>query len=316
MEYLDACDAGACLRAADLLSWGKNVVVPSETVYGLAGLARSDLGVAGIFKAKKRPSDNPLIVHVLGKNMAQELAHIEGLAERLMDHFWPGPLTILLPKKEGAALSSLVTAGLPQLALRAPSHPIFRELIAMTGPLAAPSANPSGAPSPTRPEHILANPPSGVDALLAAGPCACGLESTVVGIEHGHIIIHRPGMITSEALSAHAPTTILRDREQSASPGLRHRHYAPKANLILNQPKPVEGQFHIAFGPSAHADFQLSASGDLAEAAQRLFHGLMEADRMGAKMASVAPIPNEGLGIAINERLQRAAAGGIIDVES
>ena len=316
MEQLDGHNSEACLRAADLLCWGKNVIIPSETVYGLAGLARSDEGVAGIFRAKKRPPDNPLIVHVLGKNMAGDLAHIGGLAERLMDKFWPGPLTILLPKRDDAPLSQLVTAGLPQVALRAPSHPIFRELIAMAGPIAAPSANPSGAPSPTRPEHILANPPSHVDAFLAAGICACGLESTVVEIQQENIIIHRPGMVTEEELSTIAPTSNLAAGAASASPGRRHRHYAPKATLILNQEAADQGDFHIAFGPTNHADFQLSATSDLAEAAQRLFHGLMEADRMGAGKVSVAPIPEEGLGIAINDRLRRAAEGGKIDVES
>lgn len=302
-------DAGLA-EAAAVLHGGGLVAVPTETVYGLAARADSAEAVAAIYRAKGRPDFNPLIVHVAGVGQAGALARLDERAHRLAEAFWPGPLTLVLPRREDAPLAGAVTAGLPTVALRCPAHPAMRRLLAETGlPLAAPSANRSGAVSPTRAEHVAASLGGRVDLIVDGGACNAGLESTIVALrEGGGWQVLRPGPIPSARIAA-----VLGEAEAVTSaggieaPGQLASHYAPGKPVRLDAMTAQADEFLIGFG-AVPGDVTLSASGDLAEAAARLYDALHRAAASDKPRVAVAPVPDDGIGIAINDRLRRAAA--------
>ncbi|WP_242678866.1 L-threonylcarbamoyladenylate synthase [Rhodobacter calidifons] len=303
-------DAGIA-RAAELLAGGELVAFPTETVYGLGGDARSDLAVAGIFAAKGRPSFNPLIVHLPDLAAAERIAQVGDRARRLAMAFWPGPLTLVLPLREGAGISPLVTAGLPTVAIRVPAHPLAQRLLrAFGGPVAAPSANPSGRVSPSRADHVLEGLSGRIAAVLDGGPCAVGLESTIVQTDPAAVLL-RPGGVPVEALETAlgAPLATAGTAGRPTSPGQLASHYAPRACLRLDATEARPGEVLVGFGP-VRGRLSLSESGDLTEAAARLFHLMREADRLAGPDGRIAfaPVPDSGLGRAINDRLRRAAA--------
>lgn len=300
--------AGAVLRAGGLIAF------PTETVYGLGGDARSDLAVARIFDAKGRPRFNPLIVHVATLDQARELAEFDSRALALAQRFWPGPLTLVLPARAGNGLSALVSADLPSLAIRIPAHTAARALLAaFAGPLAAPSANPSGRISPTKADHVLQGLGGRIAGVLDGGPCAVGVESTIVSLLGDAPRILRHGGCAAEdieaALGAPLALAAAADAQRPVAPGQLASHYAPAASLRLNALQAQAGEVLIGFG-TVVGDLSLSPTGDLVQAAAQLFAALRAADDMaGAHGAiAVAPIPDHGLGRAINDRLARAAA--------
>lgn len=299
-------------RAVALLRAGGLVAFPTETVYGLGADARSDHAVAGIFEAKERPRFNPLIVHVADIEAARQLAVFDPLAERVASAFWPGPLTLVLPLREPTGLSPLVTADLPTVAIRLPAHPVARELLrAFGGPVAAPSANPSGRVSPTRAEHVVAGLSGRIAAVVDAGPCEVGVESTILALTKDGARLLRPGGIPAEALEEciGQPLETEADPARPSAPGQLASHYAPDATLRLMANAPEPDEFWLGFGKdAASADLNLSDTGDLVEAAANLFHYLREADRRADRRIAVSPIPETGIGRAINDRLRRAAA--------
>jgi L-threonylcarbamoyladenylate synthase len=302
-------DDAAIARAAALIRAGQLVAVPTETVYGLAADATSGEAVAGIYAAKGRPSFNPLIVHVGSMAEAETLADLPPAAHRLAAAFWPGPLTMVLPLRKGSPVSALVTAGLPTLALRMPSHPAMQALIrAAERPLAAPSANASGRISATRAEHVAASLGERVPLILDGGPTRHGLESTIVAVDSDRLRLLRPGPITAKQVSAAAamPVDTASDGTIEA-PGQMSSHYAPGKPVRLGALDRHAGEWLIGFGPIA-GDDSLSPSGNLVEAAARLFDALHRADAADAMAIAIAPVPDDGLGLAINDRLRRAAA--------
>ena len=298
-----ADDAGIA-EAARLIRAGQPVAVPTETVYGLAADATSGEAVARIYEAKGRPSFNPLIVHVTGIDQAERIARFDPAARALAQRYWPGPLTLVLPLREEAGIASIVTAGLTTVALRASAHPAMQALIAAAGrPLAAPSANASGRISPTRAAHVLDSLKGRVPLILDGGQTAHGLESTIVAVADGEVRLLRPGPISAEELGAVAAPI----PERIVAPGQLASHYAPAKPLRLNVTEAVPDEWLIGFGDIA-GDVSLSRSADLVEAAAALFDLLHDADRQAAPRIAVAPIPEDGLGAAINDRLRRAAA--------
>ncbi|HLZ77726.1 MAG TPA: L-threonylcarbamoyladenylate synthase [Sphingomonas sp.] len=304
-----ALDDAAIEAAATLIRAGQPVAVPTETVYGLAADATSGEAVARIYAAKGRPSFNPLIVHVASLAEAEALAEFSPVARRLAERFWPGPLTLVLPLRDGSPVAGLVTAGLPTLALRMPAHPAMRALITASGrPLAAPSANASGKISATRAEHVAASLGDRVPLILDGGPTHLGLESTIVAVGEDRLRLLRPGPIDAGALAEVSclPVSTANDGSIEA-PGQLSSHYAPDKPLRLEAVERRDGEWLIGFGAIA-GDDTLSAGGDLVEAAARLFDALHRTEGVSASGVAVAPIPREGLGIAINDRLQRAAA--------
>ena len=303
-------DPEAIAYAAMMLAKGRLVAMPTETVYGLAADARNAGAVAAIYAAKGRPGFNPLIVHAPDLEVAGEIGDFHPQARRLADAFWPGPLTLVVPRREGSGLASLVTAGLDTVAIRVPAHPVAQDLLhAFGGVVAAPSANISGRISPTTARHVMAGLAGRLAAVLDAGPCGVGVESTIVGWQGDTPLLLRPGGLPAEEIETclgrplAAPET---DPDRPAAPGMLVSHYAPGASVRLNADAPLAGEFLIGFGAVA-GDVSLSPSGDLTEAAARLFDLLHEADRTGRPIA-IAPIPGHGLGRAINDRLTRAAA--------
>ncbi len=297
-------DAAALLRAGDLVAF------PTETVYGLGADAGNGQAVAGIYAAKGRPSFNPLIVHVPGVEEVERLAVASARARDLMAAFWPGPLTLVLPLRDGAGLSPLVTAGLPTVALRAPAHPLAGTLLQEVGrPLAAPSANPSGRVSPTTADHVLGGLSGRIAAVLDGGSCPVGLESTILGFGDGGPRLLRAGGLPTEALETALGERLILDTDPArvAAPGQMASHYAPRGVVRLNALLPKPGEVMLGFGP-VPGEITLSPSGDLQEAAANLFGALHQLDAMGAQRIAVAPIPETGLGRAINDRLRRAAA--------
>jgi len=304
-----AADAVGIARAAELLRAGRLVAVPTETVYGLATRADIEAAVAAVFTAKGRPDFNPLIVHVGSLAMAHDLARLDGRAEILAQRYWPGPLTLVLPLRSGTAIAPAVTAGLPTVALRMPDHPALQRLLReLALPLAAPSANRSGEISPTAPEHVVRSLGAAVDAILDGGRCARGLESTVVALrDDGSWQLLRPGPIAGDELAQLlGPATPLADAAIEA-PGQLARHYSPGKPVRLEVRKAADDEFLIGFGP-VEGDCSLSAIGDLALAAARLYACLHEAAASPLPRIAVAPIPEDGIGAAINDRLRRAAA--------
>ncbi len=309
-DLLSATETGIA-EAARLLAEGALVAFPSETVYGLGGDARSDVAVARIFEAKGRPQFNPLIVHVANMEAARAIAVFSDGAERVAAAFWPGPLTLVLPLSETSGLSPLVTAGLDSVAVRIPDHPVARSLLtAFGGPIAGPSANPSGKVSPTRAEHVMAGLSGRIAAVIDGGACPVGVESTILGMTDGPVLL-RPGGIPAEALEACLGQRLASggDAAKPSAPGQLASHYAPAAPVRLGVTEPEPGDFWLGFGPDAlMADLNLSPTGDLVEAAANLFHYLREADARASGTIVVSPIPETGLGRAINDRLRRAAA--------
>ncbi len=302
-------DLPALREAAMLIRAGEPVAVPTETVYGLAADARDSGAVAAIYAAKGRPSFNPLIVHVADRAMAQGIALFGDSATRLADAFWPGALTLVLPLREGSGITPAVTAGLPTIAVRLPAHPAMQALIRESGrPLAAPSANRSGAISPTSAEHVLASLEGRIRMILDAGPTREGLESTIAAPETSGIRLLRPGPITA-AMLEEASGLPVRQVENGAieSPGQMTSHYAPGKPVRLNVSIAERDEYLIGFGPMP-CSYNLSPDADLAEAAARLFAALHIADASGSARIAVAPIPENGIGAAINDRLKRAAA--------
>ena len=292
--------------AAMLLREGGVVGMPTETVYGLAADAGNARAVARVFETKRRPAFNPLIVHVLGVEDASRVAVLDERARELADAFWPGPLTMVLPLAEGAEVASIALAGLRTVAVRAPRHPVARALLAAAGrPLVAPSANLSGSVSPTRAAHVADDLP-GV-RVLDGGPCKAGLESTIVGLAGARPTLLRPGVVTTDAIEAVLGEALASPAGTIEAPGMMTSHYAPTAPLRLGAVRARPGEALLGFGGTPGAALDLSPSGDLAEAAANLFDMLRRLDDQAVAIA-VAPVPERGLGAAINDRLRRAAA--------
>lgn len=306
----------ALAPALELLRAGEVVAIPTETVYGLAGDATDGRAVARIFEAKGRPRFNPLIAHVASLAMAEGLAAFDPLSRRLAETFWPGPLTLVLPLGENSAILPLVTAGLDTIALRMPRG-FGAELIAALGrPLAAPSANSSGRVSATTAAAVAADLGARIPLIVDGGPTPVGLESTIVKVEGGRVRLLRPGGVPAQEIERIAGRPL--ERKAAAgieAPGMLASHYAPRAGVRPNARDVRAGEALLSFGPApvegaekAVARLNLSSSGDMREAAANLFSMLQELDRSGAGAIAVAPIPADGLGEAINDRLARAAA--------
>lgn len=298
----------AIAYAAQVLRESGLVAFPTETIYGLGADARNGKAVAGIFAAKGRPRFNPLIVHVRDLAEAETHAVFSDTARKLAEIFWPGALTLVLPRRTHTPLSELVSAGLDTVALRVPAHPVALALLQKADlPIAAPSANPSGRISPTMAVHVAAGLGRNVDLILDGGATPLGLESTVIGFDGDRAVLLRPGAIARQAIESIAGP--LADAGAAIrSPGQLESHYAPNATLRLNAREKESGELLLGFGPSSpDAKLNLSPAGDLMEAASNLFAMLHELDRQGPRIA-VAPIPETGLGEAINDRLRRAAA--------
>lgn len=296
--------------AVEALRRGELVAFPTETVYGLGADAANPQAVARVFAAKGRPHFNPLIAHVLGLADAERHATLHPNARALAERFWPGPLTLVAPRRPDSSVCELACAGLTTIALRAPSHPIARDLIeAFDGPIVAPSANRSGHVSATTAMHVLSDLGDAVDMVLDGGAAGIGLESSIVAIdETGRATLLRPGAIAREDIE---PITgpLGTPRGAIEAPGMMARHYAPRARLRLDAEAPAPGEAYLAFGAAAPAGgLSLSVSGDLIEAAANLYAHLRALDAAGATIIAVAPIPHDGLGEAIRDRLARAAA--------
>lgn len=305
---LPADDSGIP-RAADLLRQGALVAMPTETVYGLAGDARNDRAVAAIFAAKGRPRFNPLIVHLGSLAAVEDFAVLTPMARRLAAAFWPGPMTLVLPLKGG--LSPLVTAGLETVAIRLPAHPVARALLAaFGGPLAAPSANPSGRISPVTAQHVLEGLGGRIAAVIDGGACAVGLESTILDATGEAPVLLRQGGLPVETIESLGLTVKSRQDTAITAPGQLASHYAPRGRVRLEVLRPEPGEVWVGFGPCPGATLTLSETGDLTEAAARLFHALHQADALAGGQGTIAfaPVPEQGLGRAINDRLRRAAA--------
>jgi L-threonylcarbamoyladenylate synthase len=298
-------------HAAEALLEGKLVAFPTETVYGLGADATQDKAVAQVFAAKNRPSFNPLIVHVASLDEAAALGEFGDEASELAKLFWPGPLTLAVPRRKGCAVSLLASAGLPTIALRVPKHPLAQALLkAARRPVVAPSANPSGRISPTTAAHVKEGLGDKVSLILDGGPSAIGLESTIVGFPNGRATLLRPGGLAREDIERALGHKLAAggDAKKPSAPGQLESHYAPRARLRLNAEAAREGEAYLAFGEAPEAQFNLSPTGDLTEAAANFFRLLHELDAAEFETIAVAPIPDHGLGEAINDRLKRAAA--------
>ncbi len=307
---LRRADAGAISDAARILRAGGLVAFPTETVYGLGADATDGRAVARIFEAKGRPRFNPLIVHVRDAAAAERFAQFNDAARKLAAAFWPGALTLVLPRAADCPLSELVSAGLDTVALRMPAHPVAVALIAQSGlAIAAPSANASGRITATTAEHVAQGLDGKVDLILDGGATPLGLESTVIGFDGATPVLLRSGAIARTAIEAVVgPLAAPRDAKVQ-SPGQLSSHYAPRAALRLNVRAAAPDEALLGFGPDAPREaMNLSPAGDLRDAAANLFAMLHALDAKGAKAIAVMPIPNEGLGEAINDRLMRAAA--------
>ncbi|WBU56761.1 L-threonylcarbamoyladenylate synthase [Paracoccus sediminicola] len=307
-----APEAEQIAYAAMMLAQGRLVAMPTETVYGLAADARNGQAVAGIYAAKGRPSFNPLIVHAPDLATAERIGIFDDAARRLAAAFWPGALTLVVPLRGGSGIASIVTAGLDTVAIRVPAHPVAQDLLyAFGGVVAAPSANPSGRISPTTAQHVMDGLGDRLAAIIDAGPCQVGVESTIIGRQGGKHVLLRPGGLPAETIAdclgePLASPAANADPQRPEAPGMLSSHYAPGAPLRLNAREAESGEFLIGFG-DIPGDTSLSASGDLVEAASRLFDALHRADATGRPIA-MAPVPDHGLGRAINDRLRRAAA--------
>ncbi len=314
------------VRAIDVLKKGGLVAMPTETVYGLAANALDAEAVARVYAAKGRPDFNPLIVHFPSMDAIEQCVEMNEWARILGHHFWPGPLTMILPRRADCPVSELASAGLPTLGVRIPSHSVSHKLLKMLDfPLVAPSANKSGGVSPTTPEHVQAGLGDKIDIILAGGACEVGIESTVVDLSGPKPVLLRPGMVLASDIADVLETDVesnFSSREKPISPGQTDKHYAPKSPLRLNAVDVKPGEALLAFGsikfmgvegggaakdlPAQHLR-NLSDEGDLYEAAANLFAMMQELDKINPKAIAVMSIPDEGLGVALNDRLRRAA---------
>ncbi len=294
--------------AVEILGNGGLVAMPTETVYGLAADASNPDAVVRLYEAKGRPRFNPLIAHISGLEMASREAAFSDLAERLVQKFWPGPLTLVLPVSQETTVCDLARSGLQTVGLRCPAHPAAQAMIAEFGrPVVAPSANRSGHVSPTRAEHVAADLSDRIDLILDGGPCDVGIESTILAVDGDTATLLRSGAVPSDALEAFIGRPLERASGLAiTAPGMLKSHYAPNAQLRLNAAAPEEGEGYLGFGPGVREGLNLSPAGNLAEAATKLFAMLRALDVRFDRIA-VAPIPWEGLGEAINDRLARAA---------
>lgn len=300
-------DAGVA-RAAEILRSGGLVALPTETVYGLAARADDEAAIAAIYRAKGRPEFNPLIVHVANLEQAERLARFDDRARLLAACFWPGPLTLVLPLREGAPVVPAVTAGLPTIAVRMPAHPLMQAVLARTGvSLAAPSANRSGGVSPTAAVHVTASFGVRAPAVLDGGSCERGLESTIIALREGGWQLLRPGPIPGAAVAALLGDAMPVEAGGIEAPGQLARHYSPGKPVRLGATVAEDDEFLIGFGAIA-GDRSLSPQGELAEAAARLYACLHQAARSDRPRIAVAPIPDTDIGAAINDRLRRATA--------
>lgn len=296
----------AIAEAAAIIAAGGCVATPTETVYGLAADATNADAVAGIYAAKGRPSFNPLIVHVADRRAAEAIAMFDRDARALADAFWPGPLTLVLPLRPDAPIAGLVTAGLPTVAIRVPQHRAMQALLKACGkPLAAPSANASGGISPTRATHVAASLADRIPLVIDDGATSGGIESTIVALKPEPRLL-RPGPIDAAQIEREIGRWLAGAGEGIEAPGQLASHYAPRKALRLNASDARDGEWLIGFGTVA-GDDTLSASGDLTQAAARLFDALHRADASDRATIAVAPVPQDGIGLAINDRLQRAA---------
>jgi L-threonylcarbamoyladenylate synthase len=295
-------------RAARALAAGRLVILPTETVYGLAADAGAAAAVAALYEAKGRPRFNPLIAHVTSLAAAQRVAELDSRALTLAQAFWPGPLTLVAPDRAGGGVCDLARAGLDTVAVRVPAHPLAQAVLeAFGGPVAAPSANRSGRPSPTTLADAMAETGAAAALALDGGACAVGLESTVVALLDGPPRLLRPGAVTRAEIEALIGPLAEAEADARRSPGRLTRHYAPAAPLRLDAERRRPGEVFIGFGGGGDDALNLSPAGDLAEAAARLFSCLRAADALAPVAIAVAPIPDHGLGEAINDRLRRAA---------
>jgi L-threonylcarbamoyladenylate synthase len=313
----------AVTAAARTLASGGLVAFPTETVYGLGADAANPAAIARLYQAKGRPAFNPLIAHVGDFTAAKKIARFDAAAEKLAQAFWPGPLTLVLPKAENCVVADLATAGLDTVAVRVPAHPVAREILrAFDGPVVAPSANLSGHVSPTDAAHVESDLAGLIDLIVDGGPVEVGVESSIVGCFEAPMLL-RPGGVPREDIErmlgralAQPPQEVDVDSAQPLAPGMLASHYAPRTRVRLYADNVAPGEALLAFGlhrlhgaDDAVAIMNLSANGDLNEAAANLFGYLRSLDAKGAKTIAVMPIPNEGLGEAINDRLRRAAVG-------
>ena len=297
--------------ASDLLRAGELVAFPTETVYGLGADATNDSAVAKIFEIKGRPQFNPLISHLPSAHHAFEFGVFSTIAKELASTFWPGPITFVVPRSNKCPISWLASAGLETVAIRVPDHPVARELLELANvPVAAPSANLSGKISPTRPEHVREEFGSNIFSILEGGDCRVGLESTVLDLSGSTPILLRPGRVTQRQLEMKVGKIKMATRTDTiSSPGMLASHYAPEAEVRIEATTSIEGEAFLGFGETSFEPYpNLSPRGDLVEAASNLFHLMRELDKKNPKCIAVAPIPKKGLGIAINDRLKRAAA--------
>jgi L-threonylcarbamoyladenylate synthase len=321
-QILPASEA-ATVAAARALADGGLVGFPTETVYGLGADATNAAAVARLYQAKGRPSFNPLIAHVGDLQAARKIARFDALAMRLAEAFWPGPLTLVLPKADGCPVADLATAGLDTVAIRIPAHPVARDILrAFGGPVVAPSANLSGHVSPTTAAHVQSDLAGRIDLIVDGGPVEVGVESTIVGCFEAPMLL-RPGGLPREAIERVLGRTLTGVPEQPAgeataplAPGMLASHYAPRTPVRLEAGRVEPGEALLAFGPGAVAGYEaaiavmnLSERGDLAEAAANLFGYLRSLDSKQALGIAVMPVPDHGLGEAINDRLRRAAIG-------
>ncbi len=328
MTIIKTASSESIKEAAEIIRGGGIVSFPTETVYGLGANALDGVAVAKIFAAKNRPAINPVIIHVAKREDAEKFVDVNATARGLMQAFWPGPLTLILPKKAGGGVSDLVSAGLPSVAIRMPNHPVALQLIEAAGvPIAAPSANSSGEPSATTPQHVAESLGERVPFILAGGPCQVGLESTVLDLTGDVPTILRPGAVTKDDLLEYLPQVeedFGEGKEKPKSPGQLLKHYAPSVPVRLNAVDIDADEALLAFGSlkfmgvrgggfakdiGAGRLINLSENGDLNEAAANLFAGLRSLDNGINTKIAVMNIPNTGLGVAINERLMRAARG-------
>lgn len=299
----------AYAKALAILRAGGLVALPTETVYGLAADASNDAAVAKVYALKGRPSHNPLIAHVLSPDWVRQLAHVNDLARRLIEAFWPGPLTLVLPRKE-SELSETAGGWLPTIALRCPDVDWASAFVSegWTSPLFMPSANLSGRISPTSAAHVAADFGDKIDLIIDGGPCRGGVESTVLEVHDDYAVLLRPGTIAAEDFAPYISDLRLPKKSQNISaPGMLASHYAPRAKVRLNAKAAGEGEAHLGFGEIS-GDLNLSETGDTIEAARHLYDYLRRLDRPDINTIAVAPIPNNSLGQAINDRLKRAAA--------
>ena len=305
---ITAASPASIAEAARILRGGGLVALPTETVYGLAGDATQGEAVARIYESKGRPTFNPLIVHVADISWVDDIAETNAAFQKLAATFWPGPLTLILKRKATTAISKLVSAGLDSIAVRIPDHAVTRDVLRAVGrPLAAPSANPSGALSPTHAEHVAGL--GRVDMILDGGPCRAGLESTVVDLTLAQPAILRPGPVTRDMIEKVIGSLGEAEKNVMKSPGQMLSHYAPGLPLRMNVANPQKTEAWLGFGASDGATLNLSLTGNLVEAAANLFDYLHRLDDAGRFSAiAVAPIPQEGIGAAINDRLRRAAS--------